>query len=108
MTDDEAYNKTLMLRLIRTNKQARAQCAFDAYFAKNDDWESLEEEFQWHTIDTTLQRKIYMDYYCAAVGDESNPDLTMLERLNKTMKKMATHGNELERFASAVTKGILE
>jgi hypothetical protein len=42
--------------------------------------------------------EIYMDYYCAAVEDESNPDLTMLERLNKAMNKIPTHGNEVQKL----------
>jgi hypothetical protein len=43
-TDDEDYNKTLMLRLIRTDMQAGAQCAVDAYFVRTDDIESLEND----------------------------------------------------------------
>jgi hypothetical protein len=36
-SDNEAFNKTLMLRLIRIDKQAGMQAAVNAYFAKIED-----------------------------------------------------------------------
>jgi hypothetical protein len=76
-----------MLRLIRTDKQAGAQCAVDAYFVRMNDIESIEEDVKWHTVHTALQWKIYFEFYCASVGDASNPDLTMLERLCRAINK---------------------
>jgi hypothetical protein len=63
------------------------QAAVNAYFTKMEDWKSLEDEVQWHTLHTDLQWKCIMECYCASVNDPSNPLLTMLERLCLAMHK---------------------
>jgi hypothetical protein len=55
---DKEYNKTLMLRLIQTDKQAGVQCAVDAYFVRIDDIESIGEDVKWYFVHTALQWKI--------------------------------------------------
>jgi hypothetical protein len=93
-----------MLRLIRTDKQAGAQCAVNAYFVRINDIESIEEDVKWHTVHTTFQWKIYFVFYCASVGDARNSDLTMLERLCQAINK----GQGGRTASGGPSKGHLE
>jgi tetratricopeptide (TPR) repeat protein len=73
------------------------QAAVNAYFTKMEDWKSLEDEVQWHTLHTDLQWKCIMECNCASVNDPSNPLLTMLERICLAMHKAPKVGYIYDR-----------
>jgi hypothetical protein len=97
-----------MLRLIRIDKQDGMQAVVNAYFKRMEDWKSLEDKVQWHTLHTDLQWKCIMECYCASVNDPSNPLLTMLEGLCLAMHRAPKVGSEISVLALALEKGIVE
>jgi hypothetical protein len=91
-TDDEAYNKQLMTRIIRGDKQAGAQSAVVSYFIKKKMWGIVKKGIKWYDVQTDLQWTIYLDCYRAAVTDPSNPNLPMLDRLMAAMSRIPDIG----------------
>jgi hypothetical protein len=107
-TDDEAYNKQLMTRIIREDKQARAQSAVVSYFIKKKMWDIVKKGVKWYDVQTDLQWTIYLDCYRAAVTDPRNPNLPMLDRLMAAMSRIPDVGEEVEVLGTASEKGLLD
>jgi hypothetical protein len=107
-TNDESYNKQLMTRIIRGDKQAGAQSAVVSYFIKNKEWSLVKKGVKWYDVHTDLQWIIYLDCYRASVTDPSNPNLPMLDRLMAAMCKIPDVGKEVEVLGTALEKGLLD
>jgi hypothetical protein len=107
-TGDEAYNKQLMTRIIRGDKQAGAQSAVVSYFIKNKEWSLVKKGIKWFDVHTDQQWIIYLDCYRASVTDPSNPNLPMLDRLMAAMRKIPDVGREVEVLGTALEKGLLD